>query len=97
MLVSVLCVQIFFQNRTLEIDSVSNVLTWTFIHFYQSLIASVTLPLPDNSAVSVNAQARRPPYDIWSIVHRSTYACTTKSKMSKRSLKVFLRAACKHL
>ena len=59
-------------NRTLEFLKHSYLVVHSLLGLLQSLITSVTLSLPDISAVSFNAQARRlatPLYDI--------YACAT--------------------
>ena len=60
---------------TLEVDSVSQ-LSYLVVHsllgLLQSLIASVTLSFPENSAVSQARRLATPPYDI--SVNRSAHA-----------------------
>ena len=87
-----MCTIFFLRNHTLEVDSVSQMYlpgcSFT-LGLLQSLIASVTLSLPDNSAVSLNVQAGRlaTRIIIWSIdlcMQKSKSNCTdmcfTKSK-----------------
>ena len=58
-----MCTKFFFGNHNLEVNSVSQTPLYLVAHsllgLLQSLITSVTLSLPYNSAVSFNAQARR--------------------------------------